>query len=213
MGLGRYYFVAEDDDKKETALAVPDMNVQFSNIQKMELGDIIVRLVIDGSEFDEIAEALTKGTGLYFSPAAVAKFCRKNQKLWNQAVDAFIEGVRANQLNKITLQMSKFYDDLYEIAQQAKDRYIAGAIDERQLAAIISEQRKFISLNMERLGLKGQRPSPPPKIDVKLEVDSKDLLGKMRTMIGEEKRKKLDEDADDVDYEVLDDDDDALLDV
>ena len=205
--------MAEDDDKKETALAVPDMKVQFSNIQKMELGDIIVRLVIDGSEFDEIAEALTKGTGLYFSPAAVAKFCRKNQKLWNQAVDAFIEGIRANQLNKITVQMSKFWDNLGEIGQRAKDRYIAGEIDERQLAAIISEQRKFISLNMERLGLKGQRPMPPPKIDVKLEVDSKDILGKMRAMIGEEKRKKLDEDAEDVDYEVLDDDNDALLDV
>lgn len=205
--------MAEPDDKKETALSVPDMDIQFSNIQKMELGDIIVRLVIDGLEFDEIAEALTKGTGLYFSPAAVAKFCRKNQKLWNQAVDAFIEGVRANQLNKITIQMSKFYDDLYDIAQRAKTRYIAGEIDERQLAAIISEQRKFISLNMERLGLKGQRPLPPARVDVKLEVDSKDILKNMREMIGEEKRRKLDDEADDVDYEVMDDDDDALRDV
>lgn len=205
--------MAEADDKKETALAVPDMDVQFSNIQKLELGDIIVRLVIDGSEFDEIAEALSKGTGFYFSPAAIAKFCRKNQKLWNQAVDAFIEGVRANQLNKITVQMSKFYDDLYEVAQRAKDKYIAGEIDERQMVAIIAEQRKFISLNMERLGLKGQRSAPVPRIDVKVEVDSKDILGKMRLMIGEEKQKKLDSEADDADYEMMDDDDAAILDV
>lgn len=201
--------MAEDDDKKDTALAVPDLDVQFSNIQKMELSDIIVRMVIDGVDFIDIASALTEGTGVHFSPAAIAKFCRGNQKLWNEAIDTFIENIRANQMNKITVQMSRFWDSLGDIAQRAKDRYIAGTIDERQLVSVISEQRKLLSLNMERLGLKGQRPSPPAKIDVKLEVDSQGILGKMREMIGEEKKKKLDDEADDVDYEVMDDDGDA----
>lgn len=199
-----------DEDKKKEALAtVPDLKVQFSNIQKMELGDIIVRLVIEGMEFTDIAKALSEGTGVQFSPAAIAKFCRTNQKLWSQAVDSFIENLRANQLNKITLQMSKFYDEVLTIAQRARERYIAGEINEREIAAIMAEQRKFISLNMERLGLKGQRPMPPPKVDVKIEVDSKNVLSKMRQMIGEEKKKKLDEESTDADYELLGDEEDA----